>query len=50
MFFSLFIYDLLLAYIKAAPFEPDSPFAGYARGRRAGFEIAGGNTYIRDKG
>ena len=30
MFFSLFIYDLLLAYIKAPPFEPDSQFAGYA--------------------
>jgi hypothetical protein len=35
MFF-LFIYDLLLAYIKAPPFEPDSPFAG--------FEIVGGNN------
>ena len=31
MFFSLFIQDLLLAYIKAPPFEPDSPFAGYTR-------------------
>ena len=30
IFFSLFIYDLLLAYIKEPPFEPDSPFAGYA--------------------
>ena len=29
MFFSLFIEDLLLAYIKALPFEPDNPFAGY---------------------
>jgi hypothetical protein len=43
VFFSLFKINYLLAYIKAPPFEPDSPFAGYARGRRAGFEIVGGN-------
>ena len=24
-------FSLLLAYIKAPPFEPDSPFAGYTR-------------------
>ena len=29
MFFSLFFQDLLLAYMKAPPFEPDGPFAGY---------------------